>query len=573
MPVKNRELALAFERIGDALEFRGENPFKIIAYRRAARILNDLTEDIEVIHAKGALRSIPGIGEGIAKKIDEFLRTGKMKKYEEVVGDIPDGFLELMAIPNLGPKTLGLANKELGVRSLSDLKRVILDGSLARLPRMGEKKVANILKGIERFEVSKERISLGEAFPLVTRVTDRLRQLKEVHQVSPAGSLRRSKETVGDIDILVSAETGREVIRAFTHMPEVEERLAEGDTKGSVVMAGGHQVDVRVVPENSYGAALQYFTGSKAHNVKLRSMARERGLKISEYGVFKGERKVAGKTEEEVYGILNLPWVPPELREDRGEIEAAMKGKLPSLVEYVHIKGDLHVHSDYSDGAASLEEIAEEAKRLGYEYVAICDHSKSVRYAGGLSEERILEQLEHIARLNEKIGNFTILAGTEVDILQNGTLDYPDRLLEKLDIVVAAIHMGFKQNCTERMQKAMDNPHVDVIAHPTGRLISSREGYQIEIHKIIEKAAATGTALEINAYYDRLDLSDVNVRTAKEYGVHLSIGTDAHNLHQLWMMKLGVGVARRGWLEPEDLLNILPVDALRDFVNVKRKRS
>jgi len=571
--VKNRELALAFERIGDALEFRGENPFKIIAYRRAARILNDLTEDIEVIHAKGALRSIPGIGEGIAKKIDEFLRTGKMKKYEEVVGDIPDGFLELMAIPNLGPKTLGLANKELGVRSLSDLKRVILDGSLARLPRMGEKKVANILKGIKRFEVSKERISLGEAFPLVTRVTDRLRQLKEVHQVSPAGSLRRSKETVGDIDILVSAETGREVIRAFTHMPEVEERLAEGDTKGSVVMAGGHQVDVRVVPENSYGAALQYFTGSKAHNVKLRSMARERGLKISEYGVFKGERKVAGKTEEEVYGILNLPWVPPELREDRGEIEAAMKGKLPSLVEYVHIKGDLHVHSDYSDGAASLEEIAEEAKRLGYEYVAICDHSKSVRYAGGLSEERILEQLEHIARLNEKIGNFTILAGTEVDILQNGTLDYPDRLLEKLDIVVAAIHMGFKQNCTERMQKAMDNPHVDVIAHPTGRLISSREGYQIEIHKIIEKAAATGTALEINAYYDRLDLSDVNVRTAKEYGVHLSIGTDAHNLHQLWMMKLGVGVARRGWLEPEDLLNILPVDALRDFVNVKRKRS
>ena len=571
--MKNRELALAFERIGDALEFRGENPFKIIAYRRAARILNDLTEDIEVIHAKGALRSIPGIGEGIAKKIDEFLRTGKMKKYEEVVGDIPDGFLELMAIPNLGPKTLGLANKELGVRSLSDLKRVILDGSLARLPRMGEKKVANILKGIERFEVSKERISLGEAFPLVTRVTDRLRQLKEVHQVSPAGSLRRSKETVGDIDILVSAETGREVIRAFTHMPEVEERLAEGDTKGSVVMAGGHQVDVRVVPENSYGAALQYFTGSKAHNVKLRSMARERGLKISEYGVFKGERKVAGKTEEEVYGILNLPWVPPELREDRGEIEAAMKGKLPSLVEYVHIKGDLHVHSDYSDGAASLEEIAEEAKRLGYEYVAICDHSKSVRYAGGLSEERILEQLEHIARLNEKIGNFTILAGTEVDILQNGTLDYPDRLLEKLDIVVAAIHMGFKQNCTERMQKAMDNPHVDVIAHPTGRLISSREGYQIEIHKIIEKAAATGTALEINAYYDRLDLSDVNVRTAKEYGVHLSIGTDAHNLHQLWMMKLGVGVARRGWLEPEDLLNILPVDALRDFVNVKRKRS
>lgn len=563
--MENRELALIFGKIADALEFKGENPFKIIAYRKAARILNDLTEDIAVIHKHGALRNIPGIGEGIAKKIDEFLTTGKMKKYEEVVGNMPDGFLELMAIPNLGPKTLSLAYEKLGVKNFVDLKKVIEDGSLARLPGMGQKKAANILKGIERFEGSKERISLGDAFPLVTNVIGKLKQLEEVKQISPAGSLRRLKETIGDIDILVASDKGREIIRAFAHLPEVVEILAEGDTKGSVVMSPGCQVDVRVVTEDSYGAALQYFTGSKAHNVKLRGMARERGLKVSEYGVFRGEEKLAGRTEKEVYEMLNLPWIPPELREDRGEVQAAMEGKLPLLVTQTDIKGDLHVHSEYSDGSASIGEIAEEAKKLGYEYVAICDHSKSVRYAGGLSGEKILKQLEEIAELNGKLKDFTILSGTEVDILQNGTLDYPDHILEKLDIVVAAIHMGFKKDCTERMRRAMENPHVDVIAHPTGRLISSREGYQIEIHKIMEKAAETGTALEINAYYDRLDLNDLNVRRAKEYGVKLSIGTDAHHRHQLWMMKLGVGVARRGWLEPKNLLNTLPVDELRDF--------
>lgn len=563
--MKNKELALIFEKIGDALEFKGENPFKIIAYRKAARILNDLTEDIEVIHRQGTLRDIPGIGEGIAKKIDEYLRTGKMKKYEEVTGDLPDGLLELMEIPSLGPKTLSLAHKKLGVSNLEDLRRVIEDGSLAELPGMGQKKAENILKGIERFEVSRRRISLGDAFPLVMSVVNELKQLKEIKQISPAGSLRRLKETIGDIDILVAGDKGREIIGAFTHLPEVAEILAKGETKGSVVMRGGQQVDLRVVPEDSYGAALQYFTGSKAHNIKLRYMARERGLKISEYGVFKGEKKIAGETEEEVYGTLGLPWIPPELREDRGEIEAALEGKLPSLVDETDIKGDLHVHSKYSDGSASIEELAREAMRLGYEYIAICDHSKSVKYAGGLPEDKLLKQLEEIAELNGKLKDFTILSGTEVDILQDGSLDYPDHILERLDLVVAAIHIGFKQRCTERMLQAMENPHVDVIAHPTGRLISSREGYEIEINRIIEKAAETITALEINAYYDRLDLNDINARRAKEYGVKLSIGTDAHHKHQLWMMKLGVGVARRGWLEPKDLLNTLPADKLKNW--------
>jgi DNA polymerase (family 10) len=387
-----------------------------------------------------------------------------------------------------------------------------------------------------------------------------LAKLKEVEKISAAGSLRRLKETIGDIDILVAGEKGEEIIRAFTHLSDVLEVLAEGATKGSVVVAGGHQIDLRVVPRDAYGAALQYFTGSKAHNIRLRSMARDKGLKLSEYGVFKGKKRIAGKTEEDVYGSLGLPWVPPELREDRGEIEAAARNRLPTLVKESDVKGDLHVHSRYSDGSASIEEMAKEAKRLGYSYIAICDHSTSVRYAGGLSRKRLLEQIDEIAEVNKNLKGIRVLSGAEVDILQDGSLDYPDDILERLEFVVAAIHMGFKRNCTERMEKAMENPHVDAIAHPTGRLISSREGYLIEINRVIDKAAETHTALEINAYYDRLDLNDVNVRRAKECGVKLSIGTDAHHPQQLWMMKLGVGVARRGWLERGDLLNTLPPD-------------
>jgi len=563
--MRNKELADMFNAIGDALEFKGENPFKIIAYRKAARVLSDMTEDIESIHQQGKLREIPGIGEGIAKKIDEYLRTGKMKKYEEAKRDIPEGLLELLSIQSVGPKTLALAHKNLGVKNLSDFKKVASDGSLAKLPGMGNKKVENILKGMERFEVSKERISLGDAIPLVQSIVEKLKELKCVKDVSPAGSLRRFKETVGDIDILVTGAEGSKIIDYFTKLPGVGQILAKGETKGSVVMHTGQQVDVRVLSEDSYGAALQYFTGSKAHNIKLRHMARERGLKISEYGVFKGSKKIAGRIEEEVYRTLNLPWIPAELREDRGEIETAIDGKLPQLVEYEEIKGDLHVHSKYSDGSATIEELAIEAKRLGYEYIAICDHSKSVKYAGGLSEDRLLEEIEEIDRINAKLKGITVLKGTEVDILQNGKLDYLDSLLSKLDIVVAAIHTSFKKDCNKRMMSAMENPYVKVIAHPTGRLISSREGYVIDINEVIGYAAKTDTALEINAYYDRLDLNDVNSRKAKDLGVKLSIGTDAHHKYQLWMMKLGVGVARRGWLEKKDLLNTLSVTKLRNL--------
>ncbi len=553
--VKNRELADIFDRIGDALEFQGENPFKISAYRRAARVLRDLSEDIEIFQREGRLREIPGVGEGIARKIDEWLTTGKMKKYDEVTSDVPERLLNLLGIMGLGPKTLSLVHRELGVKDIRGLKKVMKDGSLEKLPGMGAKKVENILRGIQLFELSAERIPLGVAFPAVEKVVEILKKEKGVEQISPAGSLRRMRETVGDLDILTTGKAGKRIIDKFTKLPTVRDVLAAGETKGSVIVEGGTQMDLRVVPEKSYGAALQYFTGSKAHNVKLRGMARAKGLKLSEYGVFRGKKAKAGKTEEEVYRALKLPLIPPELREDRGEVEAALKGALPKLVGYDEIRGDLHVHSRYSDGTATIEEIAKRAKEFGYEWICICDHSKSVRYAGGLSEDRLLRQMKEIEGVNKKLKGIRVLCGIEVDILQDGSLDYADEILQKLDVVVAAIHMGFKRDVTKRMISAMQNRNVDIIAHPTGRLISSREGYDVDLDRVMEKAAETNTALEINAYFDRLDLNDVNCRKAKDLGVKLTIGSDAHNLGMLWYARLGVGVARRGWLESADVLN------------------
>jgi DNA polymerase (family 10) len=556
--MKNRDIARILDRIGDVLEFKGENVFKVNAYRRAARALEDLAEDVQAIKEQGRLRQIPGIGSGMAEKVEEYLSTGKIGKHEELTKDLPPRLMDLLKIPGLGPKTLQLAYERLGVRDLEDLKRVIADGNLAGLPGMGAKKVENIQKGIEHLMGSRQRIPLGVAYPLVQTIVGELEKIAGVSRVSAAGSLRRMRETIGDIDILATGKKGAVIIEEFCQLPLVERILAQGDTKGSVIVEGGTQVDLRVVEEAAYGAALQYFTGSKDHNIKLREMAKAGGLKISEYGVFKGQRKLSGKTEEEVYKVLGLPLIPPELREDRGEIEAGLKGDLPELVEAKKILGDLHVHSEFSDGASTLEEIAAEGKDLGYKYVAICDHSRSVKYAGGLSADRLERQGEEIRRLNSKLKGIQLLAGSEVDIKGDGSLDFPDRLLEKLDIVLAAIHQGFKQRVTERMCKAMENPHVDVIVHPTGRLISRREGYEVDLEAVLKKAAETRTALEINAYYDRLDLNDMNCLRAGKLGVKVAIGTDAHHSNQMWMLQLGVGVARRGWLEAKDVVNTLP---------------
>jgi len=564
--MKNKEIASIFSRIADALEIKGEMQFKVIAYKKAARILEDLTEDIETIAREKSLKKIPGIGEGMAKKIEEYLETGKMKKYAEALSGLPEGLLELLEIQGMGAKTIHLAHKELGVKSLDGLKKVIEDGSLAKLFGMGEKRVENIKKGIEIYEKAQERIPIYDAITLVDEVIEYLKKAAHVGHLSPAGSLRRMKETVGDIDILATGKKGAEVIHHFTRFPGVSKVLAEGETKGSVLVAtdkGERQVDLRIVDESQFGAALQYFTGSKAHNIKLRAMAREKGLKISEYGVFKGKKKIAGFTEEEVYKALGLPLIPPELREDRGEIELALEGNLPKVVEMTDIKGDLHVHSKYSDGNLTLKELAELARGMGYKYIAICDHSQSARYAGGLSASRLQEQAKEIERLNLGLKNLRILKGIEVDILFDGKLDFPDDVLKKLDIVIAAIHSGFKRNVTERMIKAMDNPWVSIIAHPSGRLISRREGYDVDLEKVLLAAKEKGKALELNAYYDRLDLNEFYLKKAKESNVKIGIGTDTHSAKGLQMMRFGVGIARRAWLEKKDILNCLSYEKLK----------
>ena len=568
--MKNRIISSMFEKMADVLEFQDELFFKVNAYRKAARVISDLREDIEVIWGEGKLRQIPGVGEGIAKKIDEFLKTGNMSKYEEVTKNVPDELIDLMSIQGLGPKTLALVHKELGVKSLEDLKKACDSGALESLPGMGKKKVENIERGIQLKAASQGRIPLGLALPLVESIMMHLKKAEGVLHISPAGSLRRMRENVGDIDILATGHHRKRIIDHFVHLDQVEEVLAAGETKGSVLVEGGLQVDVRVVEPSSFGAAMQYFTGSKAHNVRLRGIAKDRGLKINEYGIFERDTKIGGKTEEEVYGALDLPWIPPEMREDRGEVELAASGRLPRLVGYGEVRGDLHVHSNYSDGSATLEEIASRAKGLGYEYTAVCDHSESVFYAGGLTRQKLKEKIEETRAVNRRVSGITLLSGIEVDIKGDGSLDCSDELLGKLDVVVAAIHSGFKKNVTSRMIKAMDNPHVDIIAHPTGRLISSREGYDVDMSAVMRKAVETGTALEINAHSDRLDLDDVSCRRAKGMGLRVAIGTDAHHVEQLWMMKLGVAVARRGWLEREDVISTYPLKKLLKFLGKEK---
>ena len=558
--MKNKELADLFEKMADILEFKGENPFKISAYRKASRIIGDLTQDIEEIAESGKLKDVPGIGEGMAQKVVEYLKTGKISKFEEVKKGVPDELIAIMDIPGMGPKTLAMFHREKGISNLSQLERALENGSLLGLFGMGEKKIENIKRGIQLLKQSKGRMNLGLAFPVAKRIMETLRQKTGSKKIEWAGSLRRMKENIGDIDILATGPDKEKIVHAFTHLPEVQEVLASGETKASVITEGETQIDLRVVEEDSYGAALQYFTGSKGHNIHLRGIAKAKGIKINEYGVFKGNKKIAGKEEKDVYRSLGMAWIEPELREDRGEIEAAQEKRLPKLVQESEIKGDLHVHSKWSDGTSEIEEIAQAAQKRGYQYVAICDHSKSLRIAHGLDESRLMKQIEEIDRINEKLKGFQILKGTEVDILTDGKLDFPEKILEKLDIVVAAIHSGFKQDkakMTKRIVRALENPFVNIIAHPSGRLLGARDPYEVEMDELMEAAKKYGKALEINAYFERLDLDDVHCRKAKEMGVRVGIGTDAHHLDQMWMISLGVAVARRGWLEAKDVLNTL----------------
>ncbi len=561
---KNGEIADIFDNIADALEFKGENVFKINAYRKAARVLREFPGDISKVKPA----EIEGIGKGLAEKIEEYLATGSIKKHAEALSDIPEGLLDLLKIPSLGPKTLYYVYKELGVKGLSELEKVIEDGSLAQLDGMGEKKAENIRRGIELYKEGKSRIPIGLALPVVSEITSALKKVTK--KASPAGSLRRMKETVGDIDILAADDNAEKIIEKFVTHPLVRSVNARGNTKASVIVDFHNlQVDVRVVDEDSWGAALVYFTGSKAHNVKIRSLAKDKNLKINEYGVFRGEKRIAGKTEEEVYKTLGMKWMPPELREDRGEIEASLKGNLPQLVELKDLKGDFHIHSNYSDGTNDIRTIVLAARDLGYEYVGICDHSKTSRIANGLDVNMLKKRNAEIDEVQEGIPGIRILKGTEVDILSDGNLDYPDIVLEQLDFVIAAVHQGFRKNVTHRMKQAMDNPLVDVLAHPTGRLLSGREGYEINLEEVMEHAAKRNVALEINATYDRLDLNDVNIMTAKSFGTVFIIGTDAHNIRMLRDTELGIGMARRGWLVRKDILNAYTWDN----IPLRRRRN
>ncbi len=577
--MKNTVIAQMFDEMADVMEIQGENAFRVNSYRKVARVLRDLTDDVEHLHRDGRLTEVDGIGKSSAAKIAQFLDTGSIDAHRKLMAGFPASALELLRIPNLGPKTVQRLMRERGVESIGQLEEAIREGKLDGVAGMGAKTIENILAGIEFLRRSSGRTLLGLALPVARDIADRLKEACSLESVEPAGSLRRMQETIGDIDILAAAGTrggkaaGRRVVGAFTSLDNVEEVLAAGDTKGSVRTDDGLQVDLRVVGEQSFGAALCYFTGSKAHNVKIRGLALDRGLKVNEYGVFKGDRRVAGRTEEEVYGALGLPWIPPELREDRGEIEAAAAGRLPELVRLEDIRGDLHAHSNFSDGALSVLDMARAARDAGYSYVAITDHSQSLGIAGGLTPERLRQQHAEIDAAQEELDGFAILKGTEVDILPDGSLDYPDEVLEELDIVIASVHVGFRMGeaqMTRRIVRAARHPCVTAIGHLTGRLLGQREAYELDVGAVVEACAEAGTALELNAHMQRLDITDVVCRQTRDAGVKVLLGTDAHHDSHLWMMRLGVGTARRGWLESTDVLNCMEADALRDYVRSTR---
>jgi DNA polymerase (family 10) len=564
--MRNREVADLLLKIADGLDLSGENFFKIRAYRKAANVIKDLPEDIEKFYKEGTLTDIEGVGAGIAKKIEEYLATGKMKKLEEVTKDIPESLFKLLNIRDLGPRTIHLLHKKLDVNDLNDLKKVIQNGSFEEIEGLGEKKAEKILENIKFYEEKtgkNRRFTLGEVTPPVEEIIKKLKNLKSIKRVSLAGSLRRMKETVGDIDILIETEKPEKVIEKFISFPEIKKVLESGKTKVSVLLKRiDIQMDLRILPGKSYGAALIYFTGSKDHNVKLRGMALKKGLKINEYGVFKKEKMIAGKTEKEIYELLGMNFIPPELRENRGEIELALQGKLPDLIDYNDIKGNLHTHTKYSDGKKSIKELASFGREYGYSYIGITDHSSSAAYANGLTEDELKKQMDEIDALNETLNDFKILKGTESDILSDGSLDFKDEILEKLDFVIGAIHSGFKKNVNQRMEKALENPYLTILAHPTGRLISSRTGYEVDLDRVMNKAKEEKKILEINAYYDRLDLNEFNAKEANNRGIKFCISTDAHNFEMFKWMDLGVGIARRAWIGSNSVINTYELDEL-----------
>lgn len=567
--MNNERVAAILDDIGDMLDIQGESPFRVRAYHRAANSIRSLPDDVNVLARQGQLTSIPAVGEGLAERIEELLKTGQMTYYEQLKEQVPPRLLELMRIPGVGPKKAKLLYEELKVTTVDELLEAAKAHRIEGLKGMSEKTAENIIKGIELVRKSRERILLGEAYPLAERFVEILAGQSFVERADMAGSLRRMKETIGDIDLLTSSHDAGRVMEFFCSMPEVERVLAKGETKSSIIAKNGLQIDLRVVSPEQYGSALQYFTGSKEHSIHLRDIAKRRGLKISEYGIFdvKTDRRLGGDEEEDIYRELGMDMMPPTLREDKGEIEAALERKMPHLIELKDIRGDLQVHSNWSDGLSHIADLAREAQRLGYDYFALTDHAQRLRIAGGMTPDEIKRRRAEIAKVNEQFGDVVVLDGVELNIASDGEVDYGDDILKAFEVVVASVHIGFGQSeeqITKRVITAMENPFVHIVAHPTGRIIGKRAPYAINLEKVYDAAARTGTILEINAFPDRLDLKDDHAREAKRRGVKLSIDTDAHISTHMPYMMYGVATAQRGWLEPADVVNTYPLQKLRD---------
>lgn len=570
MPAHNPDIAQALDDLADLLELEEANPFRVRAYRNAARVVRGLGTEVSVMLERGGdLADLPGIGEDLAGKIRTLAETGHLPLLDRLRKATPAVAAELLKLPGLGPKRVKTLCHELDIHTVEQLHRALLDGRVRALPGFGATTEAKLRQAIEVRVAAPARLKLALAESYVEPLLAWLRRAPGVAEVVAAGSYRRCQETVGDIDILATAPRGGPVVKHFTAYDEVEKVVAAGGTRATVSLRSGLQVDLRIVPARSYGAALHYFTGSKAHNIAIRRLGQQRGLKINEYGIFRGTQRLGGKAEEEVFRAVGLPFIPPELREDRGEIEAAAAGRLPKLVELSDIRGDLHAHTKATDGHDTLAELAEAARARGLDYLAITDHSHRLAMTHGLDPKRLLRQVEAIDRLNATKPGITLLKGVEVDILEDGKLDLPDDVLGRLDLVVAAVHSRFnvsREKQTERILRAMERPHFSILAHPTGRLIAEREPYDVDMPRIIRAAKVRGCFLEANAHPDRLDLTDRHLRLAKEAGVLVSIGTDAHRATELANLRFGVGQARRGWLEKDDVVNTRPLAALRPLL-------
>ncbi len=569
MPVHNAEIAAMFDRTAELLEIKGDNPFRTRAYRRAARVIEGLPKSVTgLLQAGEDLAQLPGIGKDLAGKIAAIVGTGKFDLLEQLQHELPGDLGEIATLPGLGPKRVKVLYEKLGVRSLEDLRRALKRGRLRELRGFGAKIEEKLLAALAK-PPSEKRFKLTAAEAEAEVLAAYLRQGSKTGQVVVAGSYRRRRDTVGDLDILATATDASAVGERLTGYENVVNVLARGPSRTTVLLRSGLQVDLRVVPERSYGAALMYFTGSKAHNIALRGIANEHGWKLNEYGLFQGRRRIAGASEEEIYKKLGLAFVPPELREDRGEVALAKKKWLPQLVTLADMRGDLHVHSDWSDGTASIAAMVAAARQRDYGYIAITDHSQRVTVAHGLDPARLSHQLDRIDRLNDTLDGFVVLKGAEVDILADGRLDLPDKILARLDVVIGAVHYKFdlpRAAQTERIVRAMDNRYFSILAHPTGRLIGERDPYEVDMERVIAAAHERGCHLEINAEPERLDLTDVHAQGAKSMGVKVAISTDAHSETQLGYMRCGVDQARRGWLEPVDVINTRPLPELRKLL-------